>query len=211
MNNHDLCGIISCISDKMDQNREELTYMDQQNGDGDLGISICAGYHAVLDYLKSTEETDLGRLLNKAADRFNEAAPSSLGTITAFGFKGMAIKLKGKQDASLAETATAMKAGLERIMERAGSKPGEKTILDALVPGVAALERMADKPISCAVSEAARCARAGSESTKQMRAVWGRAAYYGEQSIGILDGGSVVGALIFEGIAAYVQQVAAAN
>ena len=34
-----------------------------------------------------------------------------------------------------------------------------------------------------------------------MKAVWGRAAYYGEKSIGVLDGGSVVGKLVFRGIA----------
>ena len=39
-----------------------------------------------------------------------------------------------------------------------------------------------------------------SESTKQMRSVHGRAAYYGDKSIGMLDGGSVVGKLIFEEI-----------
>ena len=44
---------------------------------------------------------------------------------------------------------------------------------------------------------------AGSEATRQMVAVHGRAAYYAERSIGILDGGSVGGKLIFKGIAGY--------
>ncbi len=48
---------------------------------------------------------------------------------------------------------------------------------------------------------AAEKAAQGSESTKKMKSVHGRAAYYAEQSIGILDGGSVVGKLIFEALA----------
>ena len=48
---------------------------------------------------------------------------------------------------------------------------------------------------------AAEKAAQGSESTKEMKSVHGRAAYYAEQSIGILDGGSVVGKLIFEVLA----------
>ena len=48
---------------------------------------------------------------------------------------------------------------------------------------------------------AAEKAAQGSESTKEMKSVHGRAAYYAEQSIGILDGGSVVGKLIFEALA----------
>ena len=51
-----------------------------------------------------------------------------------------------------------------------------------------------------AFAKAAKAAREGSEGTRAMKAVWGRAAYYGEKSLGVLDGGSVVGALIFEAI-----------
>ena len=48
---------------------------------------------------------------------------------------------------------------------------------------------------------AAEKAAQGSENTKEMKSVHGRAAYYTEQSIGILDGGSVVGKLIIEALA----------
>ena len=52
---------------------------------------------------------------------------------------------------------------------------------------------------SCAAA-AAKAALDGSEATRQMKAVWGRAAYYGEKSLGLLDGGSYVGALIFKAL-----------
>ena len=81
---------------------------------------------------------------------------------------------------------------------------GEKTILDSLYPGVLALVKYAHEP-ETAVKEAAKAAAEGSEATKQMQAVHGRAAYSAERSIGILDGGSVVGSLIFKGIAAYYE------
>lgn len=75
----------------------------------------------------------------KCGKTFNEASPSSLGTITSFGLMGMAKSLKGKENARLLDLASAMKKGLELIMEKAGSKPGEKTILDAVYPAVEAL------------------------------------------------------------------------
>ena len=81
---------------------------------------------------------------------------------------------------------------------------GEKTILDSLYPGVLALVKYASDP-KTAVMEAVKAAAEGSEATKQMRAVHGRAAYSAERSIGILDGGSVVGKLIFKGIADYYE------
>lgn len=199
----ELGEIIKEIAEIISKNKEYLISLDQQNGDGDLGISMEGGFSAVASYLGNCEETDLGRVLNKCGSCFNEAAPSSLGTIISFGFKGMAKALKGKEMCSFGEAADAMAKGLENIMEKAGSKPGEKTVLDALHPGVAALEQYAQESPLFASEKALEAAKAGSESTRDMRAVWGRAAYYGEKSIGMLDGGSVAGMLIFQGIYNY--------
>ena len=189
---------MDAISAKIDENKDYLVQLDQQNGDGDLGISMSAGFHAAAEYLHTTQETDLGRAMNQCGNAFNEAAPSSLGTIAAFFMKGMARALRGQTECGRATLAAAMDAGVKNVMEKAKSKPGEKTILDAVVPAIEALAEHAEQPD--ALQQAAAAARAGSEATKTMRAVWGRAAYYGDQSIGILDGGSVVGALVFEAL-----------
>lgn len=193
------------ISAIMTENRDYLVELDSRNGDGDLGISMSSGYQAVKAYCNSTEETDLGKLLMKCSSVFNESAPSSLGTITAFGMMGMAKALKKKTECTLEELADAMEAGIQMIMEKAKSKPGEKTILDALYPAVEALKANANEDAKTAFASAAKAAAEGSERTKQMRSVHGRAAYYGDKSIGMLDGGSVVGKLLFEGISAYCQ------
>ncbi len=190
---------MAAISIRMDENKNALIRLDQQNGDGDLGLSMSDGFRAVVAYLQNEEETDLGKVLSCCGDRFNEAAPSSLGTIVSFLLKGMARSLKGSQACDLAQLAAAMEGGLENVMQKAGSKLGEKTILDALCPGVRALKENAGAPQK-AFAAAAAAARAGSESTRAMRAVWGRAAYYGDKSLGVLDGGSVAGALAFEAL-----------
>ena len=59
----------------------------------------------------------------------------------------------------------------------------------------------ADKGDKAALEAAAKAAAEGSDATANMPAVHGRAAYYGEKSIGLVDGGSVVGRLIFETLA----------
>jgi len=202
MNSKSLAGMISAISVQMTENRDYLIELDQVNGDGDLGISMDDGYRAAAGFLAEAGEKDLGKLIMACGKVFNASAPSSLGTITTFGFMGMAKALKGKEEASFEEAALAMLAGVENIMAKAECKVGEKTFIDALYPGVQALVEYAGDP-AAAVTKAAAAAAAGSEATRQMRAVHGRAAYSAERSIGILDGGSVVGALIFKGIAEY--------
>ena len=200
MNYESLCKVIASISDIMTENKDYLVSLDQQNGDGDLGISMASGYEAVRNYVNSAEERDLGKLLMKCSSVFNEAAPSSLGTITSIGFMGMAKALKGKEDGSFADCIDALDAGLNKIMEKAKSKPGEKTILDALYPAIESLKVNKDGDKAAVLKSAAEAAAKGSEDTKNMRSVHGRAAYYADNSIGTLDGGSVVGKLIFEAI-----------
>lgn len=202
MNRKTVAGVIEAISKEMTANRDYLIELDQVNGDGDLGISMDDGYRAAAEYFKTALENDLGKLIMAGGKVFNASAPSSLGTITTFGFMGLAKALKGKEEATFEEAAAGLLAGVENIMVKAESRVGEKTIIDSLYPGAQALVQYAAEPRK-AVAEALKAAEEGSEATKTMKAVHGRAAYSAERSIGILDGGSVVGMLIFKGIAEY--------
>jgi len=205
MNAKDVKDACKIISDVMTKNKDYLIQLDQQNGDGDLGISMSEGYKAMSDFLDPADETDLGKLFMKMGMTFNEKAPSSLGTITSIGIMGMAKAMRGKTDIDLAETSAAFKAGIEAISEKCGSKAGEKTIMDAFIPAVDELEKHSADGEKKAFEAAAVAAAKGSENTKNMKAVHGRAAYYAEKSIGVLDGGSVVGKLLFEAINTYCQ------
>ena len=199
----DLKGGFAAIAAAMQANRDYLVELDQRNGDGDLGITMDEGFGAVAAWLASADETDLGKILMKCSMIFNEKAPSTLGTITSFCLMAMAKTLKGKTEADIAELAAAIQAGIAQIQEKAKSKPGDKTILDALVPAAAALGEHAESGCAAAFATAADAAARGSEATKAMRSVHGRAAYYGDKSVGIVDGGSVVGRLVFESLAEY--------
>lgn len=204
MNAASLQQVMGAISAVMDENKEYLVELDSQNGDGDLGISMAGGYKAAYESLQANPATDLGKLFLDASVAFNEKAPSSLGTITSFGMMGMAKALKGKEEASLPEVAAALQAGLATIMKKAGSKPGEKTILDSLSPAIEALTAAENQDPKTAFSTAAKAAAQGSENTRNMLSVHGRAAYYGDKSLGVLDGGSVVGRLLFESISQWL-------
>ena len=196
------------IAAVMAENRQYLIELDQRNGDGDLGISMAEGFGAASAFVNVSEETDLGKLLVGASKVFNEAAPSSLGTIMSFYMMGMARTLKGHETADTALVGEAMTSGVAKIMERANSKPGEKTVLDALDPAARALCAHADQGALAAWKAAATAAADGSDSTAAMQAVHGRAAYYGDKAIGLIDGGSVAGKLIFQALYSAVTKLA---
>ncbi|MFC0673735.1 DAK2 domain-containing protein [Brachybacterium hainanense] len=198
----------AAISALMTQNRDLLVRLDQVSGDGDLGISMDEGFQAFAAYVAEQDpaRTDLAELFRQGAKVLNAAAPSSLGTILSFGLMGIARSLRGRGTVDAADVADAFDAGIANIMAKAGSKPGEKTVLDALVPAADALRAALDAgaDLAGAARQAAAAAAEGSEATTRMMAVHGRAAYSAQRSIGVLDGGSVVGKLIVEGAAGAV-------
>ncbi len=195
-----LSEVFRSISAAMTENTEYLTELDARFGDADLGISMRDGFSAVYRYISSCSETDLGMALRGCSSAFNEAAPSSLGTIISFGLMGMAKTLKGKTEATIDDIAKALSAGLSLIMDRAKSKPGEKTVLDSISPAIDALNADIDKGASAAFASAAKAAAAGLEETKNMVGKHGRIAYYGDKTLGYVDGGAAVGMLIFKAI-----------
>jgi len=205
MNSQDLKGIFAILSDIMDSNRNYLIELDQQNGDGDLGVSMSSGFKAASDAVQASSETDLGQLIMAASRALNEAAPSTLGTILTLFLMGIAKSLRGKLEVTPVELADAMLEGITRITERAKSRPGEKTILDALYPGAVALKESDTLSFVDGFKFAYEKTAEGSESTREMKSVHGRAAHFADKSIGVLDGGSVAGKLIFEGFYNYFE------
>lgn len=198
MKREELKDTLAEISAVMNENADYLVSLDAKFGDGDLGISMSQGFEKVAEYMVTAQEDDLGKLLKACASEFNEAAPSTLGTIMSFGFMGMAKMLKGKTEAGLPEVAAAMDAGLQMIMDKAKSRPGDKTILDSLIPGVRVLLDKCDEPD--VFEKAYQAAYEGMELTKTMKGKHGRIAYYGDKTIGEVDGGATVGMLIFKAI-----------
>ncbi|WP_304177288.1 dihydroxyacetone kinase subunit L [Leptotrichia trevisanii] len=190
------------------ENRDYLLDLDSQFGDGDLGISMVQGFSGLKDYLETSKEKDLGKLFFKMGMIFNESAPSSLGTIISFWLLGIGGSLKGKENADKNDMKIALENGISKLKERANSKENEKTILDSLSPAAKAFQKNTDekKTVLEILKEASNAASRGSEATKNMTAVHGRAAYHGEKTIGHIDGGSYVGKLIFEGIYNYYKE-----
>lgn len=202
MNTKDILKINEIIEQLMIENKEDLIELDQLFGDGDLGISMCQGFRGLLEKFNK-DESDIGKVFIKMGRDFNESAPSSLGTILSFGMIGMAKATKGKENLSSEELYDAIKAGIDNIVSKTGSKEGEKTILDSLIPAVTNTESLKSEGIEKLVSEMAKEADKGTQETKNMISQHGRAAYHGEKTLGHIDGGAYVGKLLFEALDNY--------
>jgi phosphoenolpyruvate---glycerone phosphotransferase subunit DhaL len=185
----------------MDENREMLIELDGVMGDSDLGITMQKAFTSAHAEAQGFTGKEAGQLMLKAGMKIAQAAPSTMGTLVATGFmKGGKAILK-TEALSLSDLSVFFRAFTNGIMEAGKTKPGNKTIVDALDPAAKALEEASaeGKNLAEGIQMAYMAAREGVENTKSMKAQHGRAAYYQEKSMGVTDAGATVGALVLEG------------
>lgn len=194
---------IKCCSDLMEVNKQYLIDLDSALGDGDLGLTMTAGFAEALNFVTSSTENDLGKLTAQMGMAISKKVPSTMGTLVASGFMGAGKSAKGHQLLNGDEFAAYMEAFVAGVMNRGKASAGDRTIVDSLRPAADALKQavQAGDDLKTALEKAVKAAAAGVEATKQMQPKFGRAVYYGDQVLGKEDQGAVVGKLIFEGFA----------
>lgn len=202
----ELKAIFAELSNTMTENFQLLTDLDAASGDGDLGITMTKGFAAAARTANDYAEKDAGKLLLLAGMAIAKEAPSTLGTLIASGFMKGSKEVTGKEVLTLTDSAHLLTGFVQGVMDRGKAKPGDKTIIDALLPAAEALEAAGpDSPFADAWALALQAAEKGLEGTREMRAQQGRAAYYGDNSIGKLDPGATVGVLLVRTIAQAVR------
>jgi dihydroxyacetone kinase-like protein len=127
----------------------------------------------------------------------------SMGPLYGTFFNEMADSLDGVTELDAPAFARMIRAGLDGVLDIGGAKPGDKTLLDTLVPAVEAFEAAlaAGKPYKTALDDMTEAARQGRDSTVGMIAKVGRASRLGERSRGVLDAGSASCCVILETMA----------
>jgi len=199
----DVEAVVHTIATVAVDNEKYFGDLDAVVGDGDFGYSMARGFELVLQGWDGFDRTDIGTFLKKVAVVITSRIGGTSGPIwgTAFLRAGAAA---GAADRLSPDQVVAMlRAAIAGIMARGKSDVGDKTLLDALVPAVDAVEAavLEGGTAASALRAAAATARERAEATRSMIAKRGRAAYTGERSIGTLDAGAVAVAVMFEALA----------
>ena len=199
----DVEAVVRTIATVAVDNEKYFGDLDAVVGDGDFGYSMARGFELVLQGWDGFDRTDIGTFLKKVAVVITSRIGGTSGPIwgTAFLRAGAAA---GAADRLSPDQVVAMlRAAISGIMARGKSDVGDKTLLDALVPAVDAVEAavLEGGTAASALRAAASTARERAEATRSMIAKRGRAAYTGERSIGTLDAGAVAVAVMFEALA----------
>jgi dihydroxyacetone kinase len=170
----------------------QLTQMDQVVGDGDLGISLERGGRAVLQALPTYHLDDSAGTLHDLAMTLQRALGGTSGPLyAAFLLRGAGVLRRGPVEDS-ATWSEAFLAGCAAIADLGGAAPGDRTMLDALLPAAEAFERAvhAGQPTAEALRAAAAAAMAGAKATTDMMPRRGRSSYLGARALGHPDPGA---------------------
>ena len=197
-----LIAMLVAMTHDLEAAKDTLIELDSAVGDGDLGITVARGCRALREGLDENG-LDVGRILMKAGMDFSNAAPSTMGALLGAAFMAAGKALQGQSELSLQDIARAVEAAEDRIREKGKAQPGDKTMLDALVPARVALEEAAEQEddLVVAFQKARDAAEAGMLSTVNMKAAFGRARWLGERTIGHQDPGATMVVLMATSLA----------
>jgi phosphoenolpyruvate---glycerone phosphotransferase subunit DhaL len=192
--------VVRVIAQTALDNETYFCELDAVVGDGDFGYSLARGFEVVLGDWDALEYSDVGGLLKKTAIVLSKRIGGTSGPIWGTAFLRAGGALTNIPEPTGEDVVVALRAAIEGIKQRGSTDLGDKTLLDALVPGVDALEAALPEGAAAALERAASQARESAEATKGMVAQRGRAAYTGERSRDSVDAGAIGVAVIFEAI-----------
>lgn len=167
---------------KMETCADELNALDNQIGDGDIGVTMVTGFRAMLEVSAKLPD-DVGMALLKCAQAFTGTRASSFATLFTTGILAAAKEAKGKEEVAWGLLPEMLEQSIEKMAQRGRSSLGEKTVLDALAAIQKALGRIEDPH---ALLEAAD--RATAEALDEFRGLpckQGRARIFAEVLHGI--------------------------
>ncbi|WP_431921417.1 dihydroxyacetone kinase subunit DhaL [Amycolatopsis tucumanensis] len=183
------------------EHRAELIELDRAIGDGDHGENMNRGFQAVVAALDSGVPETPGGVLKLAATTLISKVGGAAGPLYGTAFLRASTVVSNQPELGAAEVVAALRAGLEGVQARGKAVEGDKTMVDALLPAVAAAEKAGGGDVAVVLSAAAEGAATGAESTVDLVARKGRASYLGERSAGHLDPGARSTALLLAAFA----------
>ena len=186
---------------------DELSRLDSATGDGDHGSAMLRSMDAAEKALAEAGESASPKdVLFQAGWAVMSAAGGATGPLLGSLLMGLSEGFGDNPRLDAAGTASAFEAALANVRKQTKAQPGDKTMMDALVPAVTAIREAADAGagIPVALAQAAEAAAKGAESTVTMQARFGRARNLGERSIGSIDAGARSMALLLASFAAAI-------
>ncbi|MEO1377209.1 MAG: dihydroxyacetone kinase subunit DhaL [Cyanobacteria bacterium J06635_10] len=180
------------FANTIEENKDYLSELDAAIGDADHGINMERGFKKVIEQLPAVTDKDIGTILKTVSMTLISSIGGASGPLYGTFFLRASTTVTGKQELDGENILELLKTGLDGIIGRGKAQLGDKTMLDALHPAIAAFEEAINNNIAVtnAMEKAVLAAEEGMKNTIPMVAKKGRASYLGERSMGHQDPGA---------------------
>ena len=197
--------MLAAAATRMDEHADYLSEIDSRFGDGDHGITIRKLAKLILTKLSDWEDASIRDFLEELGAAAMEIKGGSAGPLYGTLLGGLGVQLGETENELDSDGVKRMFAGaLAELEDITTARVGDKTMMDALIPAVAAAQA-AEGPPAHVLRAAAAAAEAGAKASEGFVSKFGRARSYKEQTIGTPDAGAVSTALFIRGLADGVQ------
>lgn len=191
----------------LNENKGYLTDLDSAIGDADHGTNMDRGFTKVAEKLPSVADKDIGNILKTVGMTLISSVGGASGPLYGTFFMRGGMAADAKEELSDEDLVAMLQGAVNGVMERGRAQPGDKTMIDALLPAVAALQDAVGDgkgPVD-AMTAAVAAAEQGMKDTIPLQARKGRASYLGERSIGHQDPGATSSYLILNALLTALQ------
>lgn len=186
------------IAREVETHRDHLTHLDAAIGDADHGTNLARGFTAVLAAMEADEPKTPGALLTLVGTTLIAKVGGASGPLYGTAFRRAGKALGDAEEVTPVDLGEALSAALGGVQKLGAAALGDKTMVDALAPAVAAYRAAVanGSELAEAYVAAAAAAEQGATDTIPLQARKGRASYLGPRSVGHEDPGAASTALI---------------
>jgi len=195
------CAAYAMI-DVIADNKQMLSDIDGLIGDGDHGVNMNKGFQLFRERIEG-KDTTLSAALVTLGEVLLMEIGGSMGPLYGMLFTSMGTAAADAQAIDAALFGRMLEAGVLAVSDVGGAKPGDKTLMDVLVPALDAYHEALTRELSfaqCLLAMRA-AADAGCRATLDMVAKVGRASRLGERSRGVPDAGATSCSLLLAAVA----------
>lgn len=185
----------------MEENKEYLTQLDSAIGDADHGINMSRGFNAALAEIDGKEPEDIAGALKAVSMALIKKVGGAAGPLYGTFFLKASAAASGKEELDADGVLELFKEGVEGLKQRGKAQQGDKTMLDAWIPAIEAMEGAKSDGVAAMLEAGAAAAESGMKATIPLVARKGRASYMGERSKGHQDPGATSTHLILRAAA----------
>jgi dihydroxyacetone kinase-like protein len=196
--------IVQDLIGAIDREAAHLSALDGAIGDGDHGVNMRKGFLLAGERLKPG--ATLAEALETLGSTLLDEIGGAMGPLYGSMFLAMGAAAQGPATIDAARFDAMLDAGVNVVLEIGGARPGDKTLVDVLVPARAAFAESiaAGEPFDVALRAMATAAESGRDATRDLVARIGRASRLGDRSIGAIDAGAASAALILSTLASSI-------